>query len=166
MTPAARSNERQTSKDDENLAYELVDAGLALANLLGARISAVMEEIDLTTPLAEVIWLLDPREPPVPMRRLARQLHCDPSNVTLMATRLEEQGLLQRESSPTDGRVKTLVLTPTGKRIRQRLVDSVIATSPFSGLDPADQRRLDRLLRKALASAGRADSRGSTAGST
>src|SRR5919106_6895270 len=47
-----------------------------------------------------------------------RALLCDPSMATWFVDRLEEKGLVERRSLPSDRRVKTVVLTPRGARAR------------------------------------------------
>src|SRR4051812_7023474 len=63
---------------------------------------------------AHLLRLLDGAEP-VPMRRLACAMRCDPSNVTGLADRLEERGLVERRADPDDRRVKGLALTAEGE---------------------------------------------------
>ncbi len=57
-----------------------------------------------------------------PMQVLAREWGCDPSNATWLVDRLERQGLAARETVAADRRVKSVVLTPKGARLRMRLV--------------------------------------------
>ncbi|MGH3585331.1 MAG: MarR family winged helix-turn-helix transcriptional regulator, partial [Pseudonocardia sp.] len=95
----------------------LVDQVLGLAAALTASVRELVREFDLSDTLANVVWVLDPDADPVPLRRLAGQLQCDPSNVTLLADRLEEKGLAERRPHPDDGRVRTLVLTPEGVEV-------------------------------------------------
>ena|SRR5579864_3789541 len=56
-----------------------------------------------------------------PMWALARDWGCDPSNATWLGDRLERQGLASRETGAGDRRVKMVVLTPKGARLRVRL---------------------------------------------
>ena len=56
------------------------------------------------------------------MRDLAARLQCDPSNVTFLADRLEERGLVERRPDPSGRRVKLLALTPAGLAMRIRVV--------------------------------------------
>jgi DNA-binding MarR family transcriptional regulator len=56
-----------------------------------------------------------------PMWALAREWGCDPSNATWLVDRLERQGLAARETGASDRRVKMVVLTPKGARLRARL---------------------------------------------
>jgi DNA-binding MarR family transcriptional regulator len=46
------------------------------------------------------------------MVSLARSLHCHDSNVTGLVDRLEQRGLIERQSNPNDRRVKLIALTP------------------------------------------------------
>src|SRR6478736_3792691 len=55
---------------------------------------------------------------PTTMTELAQALHCDNSNVTGIADRLEAAGLAERRPHPSDRRVKTLVLTERGAIVR------------------------------------------------
>lgn len=88
---------------------------------------------------------------PVPMGRLARVLHCDSSNVTGIVDRLESRGLATREAAPGDRRVKMLVLTKEGEKVRRELA-ARFATPPeeISALSAKDQKALRDLLRKAV----------------
>jgi DNA-binding MarR family transcriptional regulator len=84
------------------------------------------------------------------MRDLAGRLQCDPSNVTFLADRLEERGLIERRPDPSDRRVKLLALTPAGLAVRIRIVQAAATSSPLARLSPADQQHLCRLLDKCL----------------
>ena len=64
--------------------------------------------------------MLDPDEPR-PMRAMADGLACDASMATWLVDRLEERGLVERRTPPTDRRVKTIVLTPLGIKTREIL---------------------------------------------
>jgi DNA-binding MarR family transcriptional regulator len=57
------------------------------------------------------------------MRELAEQWECDPSNATWIVDRLERAGLAQRRPVPSDRRVREVVLTPKGERIRAELLE-------------------------------------------
>src|SRR6266850_6020647 len=78
-------------------------------------------EFDLSPAQCHVLHLIEPGRP-LPMSRLADTLSCDASNVTGLVDRLESRGLVQRQPSPQDRRVKVLQLTPTGSRLRAQLL--------------------------------------------
>src|SRR5882724_11946056 len=91
-------------------------------------------EFDLSTVQCHVLHLIEPGRP-VPMSRLAETLSCDASNVTGLVDRLESRGLVRRESSRQDRRVKVLQLTPTGSRLRAQLLRQMTRRSlPLSRL--------------------------------
>jgi DNA-binding MarR family transcriptional regulator len=85
------------------------------------------------------------------MGRLAETLACDASNVTGLVDRMESRGLVQRRASAGDRRVKVLVLTPTGARLRALLVQR-LTTAPASleRLSAREHRMLVRLLERLL----------------
>jgi MarR family transcriptional regulator, organic hydroperoxide resistance regulator len=114
------------------------------------RVPAIAAQYDLSPMQAHVLRLLEPGAP-LPMRRLARKLGCDASNVTGIVDRLEERGLLVRAVSAVDRRVKMLVLTEAGIRLRQRiLADLAEAPEPIARLSADDQRALREILSRAL----------------
>jgi DNA-binding MarR family transcriptional regulator len=88
---------------------------------------------------------------PLPMNELAARLACDNSNVTGLIDRLEARGLVARQPSVEDRRVKHVLLTPAGRRLRKRLLDRV--ARPADGLErlsAAEQRELRDLLRRVM----------------
>src|SRR5947209_17383862 len=78
-------------------------------------------DFELSPAQCHVLHLIEPGRP-LPMRRLADTLSCDASNVTGLVDRLESRGLVQRQSSARDRRVKVLQLTPTGTRLRAQVL--------------------------------------------
>ena len=49
-------------------------------------------------------------------RELARRMSSDPSTVRAMLVLLEQRGLVERDTHPTDARARTVALTAAGKR--------------------------------------------------
>jgi DNA-binding MarR family transcriptional regulator len=89
---------------------------------------------------------------PLPMHALATQLACDSSNVTGIIDRLEARGLVARRLSPEDRRVKHVVLTPPGRRLRARLLDRIESPPEgFERLSAEELRQLCDILRRMLA---------------
>ena len=111
---------------------------------------AACAEHELTKPQAGALLQLDPARP-IPMSGLAGALMCDASNVTGLVDRLEDRGLVERQSDPRDRRIKMLALTPAGARVRREL-DARLGNPPpgLAALSPAEQRALRDLLRRAL----------------
>src|SRR5437899_10965864 len=84
---------------------------------------------------------------PLPMGRLAETLSCDASNVTGLVDRLESRGLVRRQPSPEDRRVKALQLTPRGARMRAQLLRRMARRSlPLSRLSRDERRTLVKIL--------------------
>jgi DNA-binding MarR family transcriptional regulator len=115
-----------------------------------ARLPTFAAELRLSPAQCLVLHLVEP-ERPLPMGRLAEALACHASNVTGLVDGLESRGLLRRRPSPADRRVKVLVLTPTGLRLRALLVHRL--TAPPAALDRLslrEQRALARIFRRLL----------------
>ncbi|MFP1630040.1 MarR family winged helix-turn-helix transcriptional regulator [Streptomyces sp. 5K101] len=80
------------------------------------------------------------RRGPAAMRALADTLTCDASNMTGIVDRLEKRGLVRREASASDRRVKNVVLTAEGERVTDAIRAKMRATR--EGLDRlSDQDR-------------------------
>jgi DNA-binding MarR family transcriptional regulator len=114
------------------------------------RISAELSELGLHPGLALALRFLEPGEPR-PMSTLAGLLRCDASNVTNIADRLEAGGMVERRPSEHDRRIKTLVLTPHGEAVRER-VGAIWGAPPegFAALPPEDLEAVRRILARAL----------------
>src|SRR5215204_6962040 len=88
---------------------------------------------------------------PQKMSDLANSLFCDNSNVTGIVDRLEERGLVRREAAEGDRRVKLLVLTDEGERIRVEITKRMAEPpAPIASLPEKDQRALRDILKRAL----------------
>ena len=132
--------------DDAATASQVVAAVFDLAAQLRAAVTRGLHDLDLTDPLADALWALDPDAGPVSRRVVAERLHCDPSNVTFLADRLAERGLVTRVEDPADRRVRALALTDAGREARAR-VHAILQEGLYAaGLDQAGQRSLLALL--------------------
>lgn len=101
----------------------------------------------LTGAQARVLALLA-REP-TPMRGIARQLKCEPSNVTGIIDRLTARGLAERRPDPADRRVKLAAATDEGRRTAERLRGSLdFAREPLAALSEQERTSLRDLLRR------------------
>ncbi|MEV4433244.1 MarR family transcriptional regulator [Streptomyces sp. NPDC049585] len=103
----------------------------------------------LTGAQARVLTLLA-RES-LPMRKVAQQLRCEPSNITGIVDRLESRGLVERRPDPDDRRVKLAAATEEGHRTAVRLRESLnFAREPLAALSAAERTSLRDLLRRML----------------
>ncbi len=94
---------------------------LAILDQLKHQVTVLAEKHDLTLMQAKTIYILE-SEIEAPMSALSTTLHCDASNVTGIADRLEAHGLVVRKQSKTDRRVMTLALTPAGVTLRKLML--------------------------------------------
>jgi DNA-binding MarR family transcriptional regulator len=108
--------------------------------------SPAATQFELSPVQCHVLHLIEPGRP-LPMGRLAETLCCDASNVTGLVDRLEARGLIQRQASAGDRRVRVLTLTPAGSRLRTQLLRQMTARSlPLSKLSLDQQKTLVRIL--------------------
>jgi DNA-binding MarR family transcriptional regulator len=84
---------------------------------------AFIRRLGLSPAESRALASLDPTQGR-PMWALAREWGCDPSNATWLVDRLERQGLAAREAVANDRRVRSVVLTPKGSRLRARLIEA------------------------------------------
>ncbi|MDW8807905.1 MarR family transcriptional regulator [Streptomyces scabiei] len=127
---------------------------MEVVELIGTVVARYHEEYEdaaaehtLTGAQARLLRLLSLE--PLPMRRLAQKLRCEPSNVTGIVDRLESRGLVERRPDPGDRRVKLAAATAEGRRVAGSLRDSLdFAREPLAGLSMAEREVLRDLLRR------------------
>lgn len=132
----------------------LDEVGEAMFTLLVSgppRFPRIAQENDLTPPQMHLLRLLDPAGDGIAMRELAEMLFCDASNVTNIVDRLEERKLIKRSPDSADRRIKRIVLTKAGERLREKVMRQLYEPpEQLSRLSVAEQRQLRDLLRKAI----------------
>lgn len=129
---------------------------LEVVDLIGTVVARYHEEYEdaaaehaLTGAQARLLSLLSLE--PLPMRRLAQKLKCEPSNVTGIVDRLEAQGLAERRADPADRRVKLAAATAAGRETAAELRDSLdFAREPLAGLSVRERTVLRDLLQRML----------------
>ncbi|MFI1416629.1 MarR family winged helix-turn-helix transcriptional regulator [Streptomyces sp. NPDC020731] len=129
---------------------------LEVVELIGSVVARYHEEYEeaaaghaLTGAQAKLLSLLSLE--PLPMRKLARRLKCEPSNVTGIVDRLESRGLVERRPDPADRRVKLAAATAEGRRVARSLRESLrFAREPLAGLSEAERVALRDALRRML----------------
>jgi DNA-binding MarR family transcriptional regulator len=113
------------------------------------RMFAMAQEFDLSPQQMIAVRMLGagPRK----MSDLAHSLFCDNSNVTGIVDRLEERDLVRREAAEGDRRVKLLVLTKQGERMRIEITKRMLVPPvAIASLSEDDQRALRDILKRAL----------------
>ncbi|MFD7403639.1 MarR family winged helix-turn-helix transcriptional regulator [Streptomyces sp. NPDC059866] len=138
----------QTTRPDE-LTMEVVDLIGSVVALYHEEYEEAAGEHALTGAQAKLLSLLSLE--PLPMRKLAHKLKCEPSNVTGIVDRLEARGLVERRPDPADRRVKLAVATDEGRRVARSLRESLrFAREPLAGLSEEERLTLRDLLRRML----------------
>ncbi|MFD7321129.1 MarR family winged helix-turn-helix transcriptional regulator [Streptomyces sp. NPDC059875] len=129
---------------------------LEVVELIGTVVARYHQEYEqaaaehtLTGAQARVLGLLSLE--PVPMRKIAQKLQCEPSNVTGIVDRLESRGLVERRPDPADRRVKLAAPTPEGLDTAHRLRESLdFAREPLGQLTEVERTLLRDLLKRML----------------
>ena len=122
----------------------LVDRLMVLGGRLQGLVAEVAGHHGLTGQQAALLRSLDA---PRPMRSVADQLKCDPSNVTGLIDRIERRGLVERAADPADRRVRLLALTERGRRVRDAVdAELVVQVTAATRLSADDARVLVALL--------------------
>jgi MarR family transcriptional regulator, organic hydroperoxide resistance regulator len=131
-----------------------VEAWALLWRLMQAnkpRFMALAQELGLAPMQLHALRLIEPGVE-VPMSSLAGKLFCDASNVTGIVDRLEARGLIERRPAEHDRRVKLLVLTDAGNRMRSIAERQMMQPPPeIAALPMAHRRALRDALRVAMA---------------
>lgn len=84
--------------------------------------------LGLTGPEAKALGALEPGRQ-VPMRVVAERMHANPSNVSVVISRLESRGLITRQGGD-DRRVKGVRLTESGEALTARLNAAYLVDHP------------------------------------
>ena len=109
---------------------EVIELLFAYVERLSVHFESVAKAHDLTPVQAKVVLFLGE---PGPMRCVADDLGCDPSNITGVVDRLEERGLLTRHEGSPDRRMKLLKPTAAGRKLRETLEAALFKDVP--GMD-------------------------------
>ena len=124
--------------------------GHAIRRLHQAAVAIFAHEIgDLgITPVQYAILQMVHNQPGFDQRTLARNIALDTSTTAGVVDRLEARGVLTRNASPSDRRVRLLSLTPAGEQL---LLDTIPRMEKaqqriLAPLSPAQQAEFMRLL--------------------
>jgi len=129
-------------------AWDLI-ADILWSDETHARFHSACEVLGVSPPMLKALLTLEPGVAQ-PMRSLAEHLRCDASWVTSLVDGLEHQGFVERRTSPTDRRVKTISLTEDGALAKKRAIDHLHEPpASFRSLTKTEARQLRDLLRKA-----------------
>ena len=100
--------------------------------------AAALKPLKLTPAWAEVLSVLDKREP-LTIRELGSLLVCEGEHPSRLVNRMAEAGLLTTESAPDDERARWIRLTPHARSLLPALrdVEDQLHTAIEAGVDPA-----------------------------
>ena len=143
---------RRALREPIPLGHQLARAAYELHAALERHLHDTLIDLDLTVPLSDVLWQLDPALGPLSRRELAERLCCDPSNVTFLVDRLEQRRLVSRDRAGDDRRVRVVALTPAGVEARDRLIATLAESPLLTGLTTAQRRQLAALLQRCVGS--------------
>jgi DNA-binding MarR family transcriptional regulator len=116
------------------------------------------DAFDVTLPRFDLMAQLDKAPNGMTLGELSQRMMVSNGNVTGLAERLVEQGLLDRRVSPTDRRAQLVSLTAEGRRVFRAMArthEDWIA-GIFADLAPDEVETLMRLLAKTKGSARKA----------
>lgn len=85
-----------------------------------------------------------------PQQAVANRLHIPPSRMVALVDELEERGFLERRADPGDRRVRTLHLTPAGRKALEEAFQVAVAHEQkvSGGLTAAEREELLAYLRR------------------
>ncbi len=125
-----------TRKDPGQEAWELL---WQVVQANKPRFMALAQELGLSAVQLHALRMIEPGVE-VPMSSLAGKLFCDNSNVTGIVDRLEARGLIERHPAEHDRRVKLLVLTGPGERIRSSATRQMTQPPPEIAALPMEHK--------------------------
>lgn len=142
----------ETGTDAATAAWKAIVSLVGWGAGRGPRFPMVAHELDLSPKQLGMLWKLEPGGDGLAMREIAEGLYCDASYVTDMVDKLEQRGAIERVADPQDRRVKRLILTPSGERLREKALRLLYEPpEELRSLPGEDQRALAEILERALA---------------
>lgn len=121
------------------------------ARLHRARVAQAIQDLGLFPGQEQVLFALDNADD-LTVGQLARDLVVRPPTISKTVQRLAQQGLVQRTGQEKDARRATVALTKEGRRraavLASRLGD--VESEFLAHFDAKEQRRLRKLLKRAV----------------
>ncbi|GAB7045783.1 MarR family winged helix-turn-helix transcriptional regulator [Catenuloplanes indicus] len=114
------------------------------------RLTVFLAEHRLTPATAHALWVIDPDEPPPSMKVMTDRLHCNAPNLTFLANQLIDRGLVTRDTDPVDRRSRVLMLTARGREVRDGLIRTTLAITPYAVLNSDEIAQLKGLLSRVM----------------
>ncbi|KAA0233010.1 MAG: hypothetical protein JJLCMIEE_03114 [Acidimicrobiales bacterium] len=147
LAPERGTRQRRARHNSADL--DAAKSFMQLADLMQVRLNEVSNAHDMTPQQGHLLLLAEG----LAMGAVAERMGCDPSNVTGLADRLQERGLVERHRSSSDRRVSELTRTPAGERLLLAMETELFADLPiYQGLTGRERAELQRILGKVAAS--------------
>ena len=135
---AAGMNDAREIEGSRHIARGLVRLMMAVDDAY----TQVSREVGLTAQQAQLLCAV---QRPAAVGEIAQFLRCDRSNVSHLVDRAAGRGLIHRDVTQTDGRVRLVGLSPDGQQLVQRFIHTLGARLETLLADWPDQRRDDAL---------------------
>lgn len=127
-----RGREATQGISQDNMQYQPAELenypGYHIRRLQQIAVAVFMEEVDAfgVTPVQYASLSAVLRQPGIDQRTLARSIGFDTSTIGSVIDRLEARGLMVRNASPADRRVRLLTLTEEGRQLLQQAEPAVL----------------------------------------
>jgi len=153
VAKVARSEKRNLEEVDLGLVLGFLQVVWKLDHALQSKSKRMSSSLGVTGPQRFVLRVLT-QQPGLSAGELAALLHLHPSTLTGVLRRLEERGLLARETDAADARRAVLKVTSSGRSLTARMANSVedVVRKVLSAA-PRSQAQSARALLGALADA-------------
>lgn len=115
------------------------------------------EAADLNvTPVQFALLFATSNEPGLDQRTLASKIGFDTSTIGAVIDRLEARGLIQRNASPTDKRVRLMTLTKSGSALLDKVMPAMLRAQErmLAPLPKADQQRFMSMIKTVVEANG------------
>ncbi|WP_018297003.1 MarR family winged helix-turn-helix transcriptional regulator [Corynebacterium lubricantis] len=138
--------------NDRFLSRESLSAVVALlrvASQLRNGLDGALAPLGITFARYEVLALLMfSRSGELPMHKISEQLDVHPTSVTSTVSRLAADGLVQRNSDPSDGRGSLISLTDGGMILVSSASEALESYLSTIGLTDAERRQIISIYRR------------------
>ncbi|HWV86231.1 MAG TPA: MarR family transcriptional regulator [Capillimicrobium sp.] len=135
------------------LAHRALESLLRAESQVRRRLSADLEREGLSATGFSVLVVLTTAGGELELRTLRHRLRTSKANATEVVTTLEARGLVIRRRLPHDRRAASVLLTPAGREVVDRLFPEHTerVAAAFSVLDDHEKRSLAEICRKLAA---------------
>lgn len=137
-------------------AMHAVTSLMRVQQLVIARLDTILKPHDLSFARYEALVLLTfSSRGSLPLGKMGERLQVHPTSVTSIVKRLAEQGFVERQRHPDDGRAVLAQITPAGRELVERATaDLVAADFGLAALGAPEREAISELLRPIRSDAG------------